>query len=112
MGDGAAQPYNGVIDSGTGRVTHFSRNFYVHSKVAEYYCSWSFLPLLSVRSREDHRGMEIVVVLVLLAALTTAVLHTVHTDGRGHTPSIRSHAGWGNTALPSRSYSEPTREGV
>ncbi|WP_309072144.1 hypothetical protein [Arthrobacter sp.] len=56
--------------------------------------------------------MEIIVVLVLLAALTAAVLHTVRTDGRGHTPSIFSHTGWGDSALPSRSYSNPTPEGV
>lgn len=56
--------------------------------------------------------MEIVVVLVLLAALTAAVLRAVHADGRGHTPLVRSHNGWGDSALPSRSYSNPTREGV
>lgn len=56
--------------------------------------------------------MEIVVVLVLLAALTATVLRAVHTDGRGHTPLIHSHADWGDTALPSRSYSNPAREGV
>lgn len=56
--------------------------------------------------------MEIVVVLILLAVLTVAVLRAVHGDGRGHIPLIRSHAGWGDSALPSRSYSNPTPEGV
>ena len=56
--------------------------------------------------------MEIIVVLVLLAALTVTVLRAVHADGRGHTPLVRSHTGWGDTALPSRSYSNPTPEGV
>lgn len=56
--------------------------------------------------------MEIVVVLVLLAALTAAILHTVHADGRGHTPSVRSHAGWGDSGLPSHSYSDLTVEGA
>ncbi|GAB3553633.1 hypothetical protein GCM10027404_26510 [Arthrobacter tumbae] len=58
--------------------------------------------------------MEIVVVLVLLAALTAAVLRVVIADGRGHTPTVRSHTGWGDSALPSRSYStsNSTPEGV
>lgn len=56
--------------------------------------------------------MEIVVVLVLLAALTAAVLRAVRADGRGHTPPILSHSGWGDAGLPSGSYSNPTPEGV
>lgn len=56
--------------------------------------------------------MEIVVALVLLAALTAAILRTVHTDGRGHTPPVLSHTGWGDPALPSCSYSHPFVEGA
>lgn len=56
--------------------------------------------------------MEIVVVLILLAALTAAVLRTVLTDGRGHTPPVHSHTGWGGSALPSSSYSGPFAEGA
>ena len=56
--------------------------------------------------------MEIVVALVLLATLAVAVLRVVRTDGRGHTPLIQSHSGWGDSSLPSRSYSNPTPEGA
>lgn len=56
--------------------------------------------------------MEIVVVLVLLAALTVAVLRAVHSDGRGHTPLVSSHSGWGDLSLPSRSYSKSMIEGA
>jgi hypothetical protein len=56
--------------------------------------------------------MEIVVALVLLAALTAAVLRAVHADGRGHTPTVRSHTDWGDPALPSCSYSNPFGEGA
>ncbi|WP_323960118.1 hypothetical protein GC088_01270 [Arthrobacter sp. JZ12] len=49
--------------------------------------------------------MEIVVVLVLLAALIAAVLHAVTADGLRHLPPVQSHSGWGSADLPSRSYS-------
>lgn len=50
--------------------------------------------------------MEIILVLlVVVAALAAAVLRTVRADGAGREPPIRSHAGWGSAALPSRPYS-------
>ncbi|NJC21023.1 hypothetical protein BJ994_000099 [Arthrobacter pigmenti] len=56
--------------------------------------------------------MEIVVVLVLVAALAAVVLRSINRDGVGHTAPIESHSGWGSSALPSRSYSDPTAEGA
>ncbi len=56
--------------------------------------------------------MEIVVALVVVAALLAAVLRVIRSDGTGRTPPVHSHSGWGSNALPSRAYSDLTAEGV
>jgi hypothetical protein len=74
--------------------------------MAEIYSFWAFLPLSMLARGENHRGMEIfgivlvVILLIALAATVSALLR----DGRGHTPPVASHQSWSALDLPSTNY--------
>lgn len=74
--------------------------------MAEICSFWAFLPLLSIAPEENHGGMEIVgiaiVVLVLIAVAATFT--AVARDGRGHTPPEYSIRDWSALDLPSSNY--------
>ncbi|WP_172411675.1 hypothetical protein [Arthrobacter globiformis] len=50
--------------------------------------------------------MALLVILLLIGLwVVTATVRSVLTDGRGHSPSVRSHASWEAGDLPSVPYS-------
>lgn len=54
----------------------------------------------------DHEGMEIigVAIFIVILASIAATLEGLRTDGRGHTPAVRSDYDWTALELPSVNY--------
>jgi hypothetical protein len=74
--------------------------------MAEIFSFWSFLPLLVGPQGENHRGMEIfgIVMLVLILIVLAATVSALLRDGRGHTPPVTSDQAWSALDLPSTNY--------
>jgi hypothetical protein len=65
----------------------------------------SFLSLFFAGQREDHKGMELFLILVFITILV-ATFTIVRGDGLGHTPEERSLRDWSNGSLPSRPFTD------
>lgn len=67
---------------------------------------WAFLPLLLVDGQENHRGMELlgIAVIILVIAVITATISVLRKDGLGHNPPVRSEEYWMARDLPSVNY--------
>ena len=74
--------------------------------MAEIFSFWSFLPLLMGPQRENHRGMEIfgIVMLLLILIVLAATVSALLRDGRGHTPPVTSDQAWSALDPPSTNY--------
>jgi hypothetical protein len=51
--------------------------------------------------------MELFIILLLGLWVVSAAVRSVLSDGRGHTPDVRSHAPWTAGNLPSAPYASP-----
>jgi threonine/homoserine/homoserine lactone efflux protein len=74
--------------------------------VAEIIAFWAFLPLFFVDAQENHGGMELlgIAVIILILAIITATISALRRDGLGHNPPVRSEDYWMARDLPSVNY--------
>jgi hypothetical protein len=74
--------------------------------MAEIFSFWAFLPLLMESEGENHKGMEIlgIVMVVLLLIVLAATVSALLRDGRGHTPPATSDQVWSALDPPSTNY--------
>jgi hypothetical protein len=74
--------------------------------MAEIFSFWAFLPLSMELQGENHKGMEIfgIVMVVLLLIVLAAAVSALLRDGRGHTPPVTSDQAWSALDPPSTNY--------
>jgi hypothetical protein len=74
--------------------------------MAEIFPFWAFLPLSIRPQRENHQGMEIfgIVMVVLLLIALAATVSALLRDDRGQTPRATSDQAWSSLDLPSTNY--------
>jgi hypothetical protein len=74
--------------------------------MAEIMLLWSFLPLFLLGQQENHGGMELfgIALIILILAGLAATASVLRNDGRGHTPPVRSQDAWSALDLPSTNY--------